>query len=318
MGPRRARDVKKISLLEDVSSKRLANRRSHFRRAHDTAKNEKDKREVARKSKVAIPELSHDSIRIIPLGGVEEIGRNMSLVEFRNDIIIVDCGFKFQEENTPGIDYILPDIEYLIERKDKIRAIAITHGHLDHIGGIPYLVEQLGNPPIYARNLTALMIKKRQEEFPHVKPLDIRIVKKDDTLTFNDLSMRFFSVTHTIPDSMGIIVETPFGSIVHTGDLKLDHTDGVPAKEEEEEFSKFDNKKVLMLMADSTNVERPGFSIPEKLVHKNLEKIIRDVKGRIIIGTFASLLERIIKIIEISERLGKKRLLLMVEACRLT
>jgi len=247
-----------------------------------------------------------DAVRVIPLGGVEEIGKNMTVVEYGNDIIIIDCGFQFKDENTPGIDYILPNTKYLEENKHKIRAMIVTHGHLDHIGGIPYVMPRIGNPPLYSRNLTTVMIKKRQEEFPHLAPLDIRVVEKDDTLKIGALTVKFFAVTHTIPDAMGIIIETPYGAIVHTGDLKLDHVDGIPSEEEEAEWSKFEKEKVLLLMADSTNVENPGFSIPEKQVHKNIEEIIKNTKGRLIIATFASLLERMIKIIEISEKYGKK------------
>ncbi len=247
-----------------------------------------------------------ENVRIIPLGGVEEIGKNMTAFEYGNDIIIIDAGFQFREEETPGVDYILPNTTYLEERKDKIRALLVTHGHLDHIGGIPYIINKIGNPPIYSRLLTTVMIQKRQEEFPHLPPLDIKVVEKEERIHLGNLSVRFFAVTHTIPDSMGIIIETPYGNIVHTGDLKLDHVDGVPTDEEEKEFGKFKNEKSLVLLADSTNVERPGFSIPEKVVHQNIEEIIKSVKGRLIIGTFSSQLERIIRIVEIAEKYNKK------------
>lgn len=166
---------------------------------------------------------------------------------------------------------------------------------------------RIGNPPLYTRLLTSVLIKKRQEEFPHEKPLDIKIVEKDETITVGKLKVKFFAVTHTIPDAMGIIIQTPHGSIVHTGDLKLDHENGIVSEEEEAEYDKkFKNENVLLLMADSTNVENPGFSMPEKTVHKNIEEIIKNVKGRLIIATFASLLERMLKIIDYSEKYGKK------------
>ena len=254
-----------------------------------------------------VPPLAPTSIRIIPLGGVEEIGKNMTSIECGDDIIVIDIGFQFKDENTPGIDYILPNTKYLEERKEKIRAVIITHGHLDHIGGIPYVMPRIGNPPLYTRMLTSVLIKKRQEEFPQEEALDIKIVEKDETITLGKLKVKFFAVTHTIPDAMGVIVQTPFGSIVHTGDLKLDHVDGVPTEAEEAEYDKkFKNENVLLLMADSTNVENPGFSMPEKTVHKNIEEIIKNVKGRLIIATFASLLERMLKIIEFAEKYGKK------------
>lgn len=263
------------------------------------------------KGEDTIPPLAPDSIRIIPLGGVEEIGRNMTAIEYGDDIVVIDIGFQFKDENTPGIDYILPNTKYLEERQNKIRAVLITHGHLDHIGGIPYIMPRIGNPPLYTRLLTSILIQKRQEEFQHVPKLNIKVVEKEETLTLGKLKIKFFAVTHTIPDAMGIIVQTPYGSIVHTGDLKLDHVDGVPTPEEEAEYDRAFNsptgeQKVLLLMADSTNVENPGFSIPEKAVHKNIEEIIKNVKGRLIIATFSSLLERLLRIIDFAEKYGKK------------
>ena len=232
---------------------------------------------------MTIPEVEKDVVRIIPLGGVEEVGRNMTAIEFGDEVIVIDCGIQFRGEETPGIDFILPNTKYLEGRKNKVVGMVITHGHLDHIGGIPYIAPRIGNPPIYTRNLTMLMIKKRQEEFPYAPALDLRVVEKDDRMKIGKFNVRFFSVTHTIPDSMGIIIETPYGLIVHTGDLKLDHVDGIPTEEEEQEFGKFDNENVLLLMADSTNVERAGFSIPERIVFKNIEEIIKTVHGRLIV-----------------------------------
>jgi len=253
-----------------------------------------------------VPPLQPGHVRIIPLGGVEEVGRNMTVIEYGNDIIVIDCGFQFREEDTPGIDYILPNTKYLEDRLSKIRGLFITHGHLDHIGGIPYVIDKIGYPPIFTRRLTSVMIKKRQDEFQHLKPLDIREVEKEETVRVGDLKVRFFAVTHTIPDSMGIIVETPYGAIVATGDLRLEHVNGVPTEREEKEFSIFKNMNVLMLMADSTNCEKPGFSIPESVVRKNLEEVISKATGRLIIGTFSSQLERIMGMIEYSTSIGKK------------
>mgnify|MGYP003393318733 FL=1 len=247
-----------------------------------------------------------ENIRIIPLGGVEEIGKNMTVIEYKDDIIVIDAGFQFEEEETPGVDYILPNTKYLEERKDKIRGVIITHGHLDHIGAIPYIMDRIGNPPIYSRLLTTVMIQKRQEEFPHVPALDIKKKEKDEAITLGGFKVRFFAVSHTIPDSMGVIVDTPYGSIVHTGDLRVDNDEGVPTEAEEKEWSRFKKEKVLALLTDSTNVERPGFSISERVVYQNIEEIIKNTRGRLIIGTFSSQLERIIKMVEIAERYNKK------------
>ncbi|OHA26803.1 MAG: hypothetical protein A3C06_01250 [Candidatus Taylorbacteria bacterium RIFCSPHIGHO2_02_FULL_46_13] len=247
-----------------------------------------------------------DSIRIIPLGGVEEIGKNMTAIEYGNDILVIDAGLQFRDENTPGIDFILPNTKYLEERRDRVRALVITHGHLDHIGGIPYIMDKIGNPPLYSRMLTTVMIQKRQEEFPHAQPLDIKVVEKDSVVQIGNFKVRFFSVTHTIPDAMGVIVETPYGAIVNTGDLKVDHDNGIPTEREVKEYEIFKHEKVLLLMADSTNTDVPGFSTPERLVQKNLEEIIKNSKGRLIMATFSSLLERIMKIIEFAEKYNKK------------
>ena len=247
---------------------------------------------------VKLPPLKDGDVRIVPLGGVEEIGRNMLVVEHGNDIVVMDMGLKFNDENTPGIDYILPNTAYLEERKEKIRAVFITHGHLDHIGGIPYLMPRIGNPPLYTRNLTSLMIRKRQEEFPHLPALNIKVVEKDERVRLGGLLVRFFGVTHSIPDAMGIIIETPRGNIVNPGDFKLEHIDGVVSESEEKAYAPFAKEKTLILLGESTNVENPGFSTPEALVGQNLADIVRSAKGRLIISMFASHVSRLAKVIE--------------------
>ncbi|MBI4093373.1 ribonuclease J, partial [Candidatus Kaiserbacteria bacterium] len=259
-----------------------------------------------RQARVPIPELAPDSVRIIPLGGVEEIGRNMTAVEIGQDIFILDCGFQFREEETPGVDYILPNTGYLEERRGKIRGLLVSHGHLDHIGGIPYIMDRIGNPIIYTRRLTGMMIKKRQEEFAGGAQITIREVENDETIQLGQTRVRFFSVTHTVPDSMGIIIETPWGDVVFTGDIKLDHENGEPTEEEHQEFSIFKKRNVLCLLMDSTNVWQPGFSIPESTVYRTLEGIIKDAKGRMIVAMFASHLERLIRVMHFAEQYGKK------------
>ncbi|HEX9609087.1 MAG TPA: ribonuclease J [Candidatus Paceibacterota bacterium] len=259
------------------------------------------------KQHVPIPPPGPETVRIVPLGGVEEVGRNMTVVETKDDIFVVDAGFQFMSEgDAPGIDYVLPNTTYLEERKGKIRALIITHGHLDHIGGIPFIVDRIGNPPIYTRELTAIMIQKRQEEFPHLPKLDIRIMGINERVKIGSTHVASFPVTHSIPDSMGIKIETKYGNVLLTGDLKLDHVDGIPTEAENKNFTELGKENNLFFIADSTNAERSGFSLPEKQVHKNLEEILRNVKGRLIIGTFASQFERIIKIIEAAERYNKK------------
>lgn len=247
------------------------------------------------------------TVRIVPLGGVEEVGRNMFAVETGNDIFVCDAGFQFvSEDAAPGVDYILPNTKYLEHNQDRVRAVIITHAHLDHIGGIPFLMNRFGNPPIYTQNLSAVMIQKRQEEYPDMPKLDIRIVEKHTTVTIGSTRVKFFPVTHSIPDSMGISIETPWGNVVATGDLKLDHDNGVPADHEQKKWGDIGKDDNLFFIADSTNAERDGFSVPEKKVHDTLENIIQTVSGRLIIGTFASQFERMMHIIKVSEKLGKK------------
>ena len=253
-----------------------------------------------------IPPLANDSIRIINLGGVEEIGRNMSCIEYRDSIIVIDCGFQFSESTTPGIECILPNTRYLEENKHKIKGMLITHAHLDHIGAIPYILPRIGNPKIYARQFTALMIKKRHEEFPHLDPLNIEIIETDDTVNLGDLSAKFFAVSHAIPDSMGLIIETPYGDIVHTGDLRLDHDNNIPTPAEVARYDIFEKRNILCLLTDSTNCENPGFSISDRVVFENIRKIIKDTPGRLIVATFSSQVERMLEIMKMIEMYGKK------------
>jgi ribonuclease J len=304
-------DIYKVKIFEMNPTQR-PQQRNNAPRSRDNSKSfarrSFGRREIPLKIKKpndVIPPLG-ENIRVIPLGGVEEIGRNMTVIEYGEDIVVIDMGFQFKDDDTPGVDYILPNIKYLEDRKDRIRGVVITHGHLDHIGGIPYIMDRIGNPPIYTRALTDILIRKRQDEFPHLPQLNMKVVEKEETITLGKLKVEFFSVTHTIPDSMGVIVHTPHGLIVNPGDVKLDHVNEVPTEAEEKEYSRFHDKNVLLMLLESTNVDNPGFSTPERVVLENLEEIIRSIKGRLVIGTFASQLQRVIRIIEVAEKFGKK------------
>jgi ribonuclease J len=252
--------------------------------------------------------LDDDTVRVIPMSGVEQIGRNMTLVETKDDLIIFDIGFQFvsPESNAPGVNYILPNTQYLEERKHKIRALVITHAHLDHIGGIPFVMERIGNPPIYTQYLTSLLVLKRQEEFPHLDPVTMHVIKEGDSFTVGKTKLKTFPVTHSIPDAMGVSVETKHGDIVITGDIKLTHEDGKVISKEAEDWEKVGKNNNLMLVCDSTNADREGWSQPEGQVFHSLEEIVRGATGRLIIGTFASQFDRLIAIIKVCEAMGKK------------
>ncbi len=238
------------------------------------------------KSRAIVPPVG-DNIRIIPLGGVEQVGQNMTAIEIGNDIIVIDAGFQFKEESTPGIDYILPNTKYLEERKDKIRAMFVTHGHLDHIGAIPYIIEKIGSPKIYTRQFGAIMIAKRQDEFPHVKKPEIITLDGDETIVVSDtIKVETFPISHAIPDSMGLIIHTPLGKIAFIEDVRVDNFDGVPTPEEEKQYARFKGEEFLLLTMDSTSVEKPGWSLSEQIVVQNIEKIMKDVSGRLLFVLF--------------------------------
>ncbi len=264
---------------------------------------------VSDEKSVVIPPITDaDTVRIITVSGVEEIGRNMNIIETKDDIIVIDAGFQFvsEESNAPGVNYILPNTQYLEERKDKIRALVVTHGHLDHIGGIPFILERIGNPPIYTQYLTSLMILKRQEEFPHLDPVNMNIVKEGETFTVGQTRIRTFPVTHSIPDAMGLAIETKHGNIVVTGDIKVVTENDKVVVEEREAWEAIGKLNNLALLCDSTNADRSGFSASEARVYQTLEEIIRTTRGRLIIGTFASQFDRLTSIIQSCENLGKK------------
>ena len=260
------------------------------------------------KNPIIPPITDEDTVRIITVSGVEEIGRNMNIIETKDDIIIIDAGFQFvsEESNAPGINYILPNTQYLEERKDKIRALVITHGHLDHIGGIPFIMERIGNPPIYTQYLTSLMILKRQEEFPHLDPVNMQIVKEGESFIVGKIHIRTFPVTHSIPDAMGLAIETKHGDIVVTGDIKIVTENGKVVVEEKNAWEEVGTHHNIALLCDSTNADRTGFSASENVVYQTLDEIIKNANSRLIIGTFASQFDRLVSIIKSCETYGKK------------
>jgi len=245
-------------------------------------------------------------MKVIPVGGVEEVGENMTIFEYGDDIIVIDMGFAFPDENMPGIDYIIPDTKYLQENKKRIRGVIITHGHLDHIGAIPYILPKIGDPSIYTLPLTAAMIERRLEEFNLLGRSQINRIDIDQVLNLGGFKIRFFRLNHNIPDSMGLSIKTPSGHIVYATDWKFDHTpvDGKPA--EFQKIAELGGEGVTMLMSDSTNAEKPGYCISEKELGETIDGVFRDAKGRIIFATFSSLINRFQQVFNSAHKYDRK------------
>jgi ribonuclease J len=247
-----------------------------------------------------------DSLRVIPLGGLGEVGRNMTLLEYKRKILIIDAGLRFPEEDMPGIDYIIPNIGYLRNREKDILGTVITHGHYDHIGAVPYLIDKIGNPPIYSSALTRGIILRRQEEFPAKPRLNIFVVKDGSKVKLGPFEIEFFRQNHNIPGSLGLFIQTPVGNIVYTSDFKFDENPINDLPTNFKKLRKIGGRGILLLMSDSTGAEEEGHSLSEKTIEKNLNEIFRKAKGRIIAATFASLLNRIQQIIILSEKYGRR------------
>ena len=246
------------------------------------------------------------SLRIIPLGGLGEIGKNMMALEYEDDIVIVDCGVQFPEEGMFGVDLIIPDISYLLERLDKVRAILITHGHEDHIGALPFILPQL-KCPVYAPRLahgliTAKLKERRVARDLVVTPIDPGIVHQIG----DSFEVSWFRVCHSIPDAMGIAIGTPLGTVIHTGDFKIDHTPVDGRIFDLPSLSHYGDDGVLLLCSDSTYAEVPGYTTSEKVVGEALDRAIGEADGRVLVATFASLVSRVQQVVDAAEKHGRK------------
>jgi len=246
-----------------------------------------------------------DKLLVFALGGMGEIGKNMYCVQYNNDIVVIDAGLKFPEEEMLGIDIVIPDITYLSENKDKVRGIILTHGHEDHIGGLSYILKQL-NVPIYATKLTMGLIEGKLKEANIYNETHRTVINSASEVILGVFKITFFRTNHSIPDSVGVIIDSPEGIIVHTGDFKFDST---PVNFEHADYHKIvetGNKGVLALLSDSTNAERPGFTGSERLVGEELDEVFRKSKHRIVVATFASNIHRIQQVIDSAANYNRK------------
>jgi ribonuclease J len=248
---------------------------------------------------------NQDKLLIFALGGVGEIGKNMYCIQYGNDIVVVDAGLKFPEEEMLGIDVVIPDIAYLLENRDKVRAILLTHGHEDHIGGLPYVLKQL-NVPIYGTKLTLGLVENKLKEAGLLGDTKRHLINEASELTFGTIKASFFRTNHSIPDSVGVCLETPEGNVVHTGDFKFDHTPVNDQFADLQKMAEIGSRGVLALLSDSTNAERAGYTPSESNIGKEFESLFRSAKQRVVVATFASNVHRIQQVINAAAETRRK------------
>ncbi|OMP68037.1 ribonuclease J [Domibacillus epiphyticus] len=252
---------------------------------------------------------AENKLSIFALGGLNEVGKNMYAVQYENDIVVIDCGSKFPDESLLGIDLIIPDITYLKENKDKIRALIVTHGHEDHIGGIPYLLKQL-NMPIYATRLTLGLIEIKLNEHGLLRDTKLVPIHSDSSIELGTFKLTFFKTNHSIPDCLGVAFHTPEGTVVHTGDFKFDLTPVNDHYPDIHKMAELGKNGVLALLSESTNAERPGFTPSEKLVGEHLEEAFTKADGKVFVSTFASNVHRVQQVVDAAIKTNRKLALL--------
>ena len=248
---------------------------------------------------------SKKKIKVIPLGGLGEVGKNITVIEYGEEIIVVDCGMTFPDSEMYGIDVVIPDVTYLVNNKERVKGFFITHGHEDHIGAIPYILNQI-NAPIYATNLTIGLIQSKLEEHKMLDIVELNVVKPGDTIALDKLKIEFIRTNHSIADSCALAIHTPLGIVVHTGDIKVDFTPVDGNVIDLQRLAKIGKQGVLLLMADSTNACHPGYTMSEKTVGEKLDNLFSKGTGRIIVATFASNIHRLQQIINSSIKYGRK------------
>ncbi|CAM2984025.1 ribonuclease J [Hathewaya histolytica] len=246
-----------------------------------------------------------DKIRIIPLGGLNEIGKNLTAFEYKNEIVVIDCGLKFPDNDMLGIDVVIPDVTYLVKNRDRVKGIFLTHGHEDHIGALPYVLKQI-NVPVFGTKLTLGMVESKLKEHGLLSSTILRRVNPKDVVKLDSISVEFIKTSHSIADSVAIAIHTPIGIIFHTGDFKIDFTPIDGSVADFARFAELGKKGVLAMLADSTNVERPGYTMSERTVGEAFENIFMKAKGRIIVATFASNVHRIQQVFSAAQKYRRK------------
>ncbi len=249
--------------------------------------------------------MANSKLKIIPLGGLSEIGKNMMVMEYEDDIIVIDAGLMFPEEEMLGIDLVIPDISYLLEKREKIKGIVVTHGHEDHVGALPYLLPQL-NVPVYSTKLTSGLISVKLKERKALSGADLRVVSFGGKITLGKFRVELFPVCHSIPDSAGLIIHTPIGIVIHSGDFKLDYTPVSGTPTDLSRLAQLGGQGVLLLLSDSTYAELPGYTPSEKVVGESLDHVMAEASGRVIITTFSSLISRIQQVIDAAARYQRR------------
>ena len=246
-----------------------------------------------------------ESLRIIPLGGLGEIGKNITAIEYEDEIIVIDCGISFPDEDMYGIDLVIPDIKYLLDNKDKVKGLFLTHGHEDHIGAIPYILKQI-NMPVYGTKLTIGLVESKLKEHDMLSKTNLIPISPGELIKLNKLIIEFIRVTHSIAESCALAIHTPIGTVLHTGDFKIDYTPIDGKVMDLNRIAQLGQEGILLLMADSTNVERAGHSLSEKIIGETLNRIISNANGRVIVATFASNIHRMQQIADASMMYNRK------------
>ena len=314
-------NTKEIS--ENASDRKNNEKKKGYRRAYkkQTQETKHDKKQYPKKSNKLDFAFKKSNLKIIALGGLDEIGKNITVFEYEDEIVLVDCGLEFPEDDMLGVDLVIPDVTYLIKNKDKIKGLVITHGHEDHIGAIPYVLKQV-NMPIYATRLTVKLIEHKLEEHHIRNQVKVNVVNQGETVNFGKMQVEFIRSSHSIPDAVMLAIHTPVGTVIHTGDFKVDYTPIDGQEMDLGRIAEIGNRGVLALLSDSTNSERKGFTMSEKSIGPVFDNLFERCKKRIVVATFASNVHRVQQIVNSAVKFGRKiavsgrSMINMIEAAR--